>query len=159
MFEGTISQRLVEKVESIDGELDFDTVAEGIPVIVRKMIPMEEVEGYFLTLTGEKEDIALKLGDTIERVIIGIVSNVIGYVLAFVISFIVCSIVMFIIEKFCELPVLGWLNRIGGVLWGVANAYLVTSFIVLIVSFIFGADFINQTIVARIIYNIGLFTI
>ena len=157
-FDGKVSNALVEKVEKIDGEVTFEEITKGVPGIVNKLVPMGEIEEYFNTLSGNKVDIAKSVGTKIESVIISVVSNVIGYILAFVISFIICTIAILIIENIWELPVLGWLNHAAGVLWGVANAYIVTSLVVCIVALIFGNDFINGTVVAKIIYKIGLFT-
>ena len=159
MFDGKISDKLVEKVNSLDGEFTFETITEGVPGVVKKVVPMDEIEEYFSTLSGNKDEIARQIGAKIEGVLIGIVSNVIGYILAFVISFIICTIAIFVIEKFCELPVIGWLNHLGGVLWGIANAYLVASVLVCIVALIFGNEFIDGTALARILYKIGLFTL
>ena len=157
-FEGKVSGALVQKVEKIDGELTFETLTEGVPAIAKKIVPMGEIEEYFNTLSGNKVEIAEQVGTKIEDIAIGVVSNVIGYILAFILSFVICTIAILIIERVWELPVLGWLNHAAGVLWGVANAYLVTSLVVCIVALIFGNDFIESTVVARIIYKIGLFT-
>ena len=157
-FDGKVSEVLIQKVENIDGEITFESLTSGIPYLAKKLAPMDEIEGYFNTLSGNKLEIAKEVGEKIENTVIQVVSNVIGYVLAFIVSFIICSIVILIIEKVWELPVLGWLNHAAGVLWGVANAYLVTSFVVCIVALVFGNAFIEGTVVARIIYKIGLFT-
>ncbi|MBO5714817.1 MAG: CvpA family protein [Clostridia bacterium] len=157
-FDGKVSGALVEKAQKIDGELTFEALTESVPALAKKIVPMGEIEEYFNTLSGNKVDIANQIGTKIEDIAIKVVSNVIGYVLAFVLSFVICTIAILIIEKVWELPVLGWLNHAAGVLWGVANAYLVTSFVVCIVALIFGNAFIEGTVVARIIYKIGLFT-
>ena len=158
MFEGTISNRLVSYAEQSEGEFNFETVKEGIPAIVRNLVPMDEIEQKFSTLSGDKTENARVIGEQIEKIVIDVVSNVIGYVLAFIISFIICSIAIAIIVKVFELPVINWLNRLGGVFWGVANAYLTTSFLVCIIALIFGNDFVNGTVITKIIYYLGLFT-
>ena len=157
-FEGKVSSVLVEKVEEIDGEFTFEALTSGVPAIAKKLVPMDEIEEYYNTLSGNKVEIANEIGTKIENIAINVVSNVIGYVLAFVVAFIICTIAILIIENIWELPGLDWLNHAAGVLWGVANAYLVTSLVVCIVALIFGNAFIESTVVARIIYKIGLFT-
>ncbi len=158
MFEGKISDKLVSYTEQSEGEFDFEKVKEGIPAIIRNIVPMDEIEQQFSTLSGDEISKAREIGTQIEKIVINIVSNVTGYVIAFILSFIICSIAIAIIERVFELPVINWLNRLGGVFWGVANAYLTTSFIVCVIALIFGNDFVNGTIVTKAIYYIGLFT-
>lgn len=157
-FEGRISERFIEKETQMSKITDFDDLKEEIPKVLQNLLPMEELEKDFANLSGNSTDIARTMGEKIEASLIGIVSNIIGYILAFVLSFILCSIAILLLEKFFELPILGWLNRLGGVFWGLANAYLWTSFVVCIVALIFGNEFIEGTMLSRIIYYFGLFT-
>ena len=157
-IEGTVSDVLVENAEAAEGAFDFETFKNGIPSMVSNLLPMEELKNDFETLSGNKTEIARAIGEKIEDVIISIVSNAIGYVLAFVLSFIICTIAILIIEKIWEMPVLGWLNHLAGVLWGVASAYLLVSVLVCIIAVLLGNDFINSTVLTKLIYNIGLFT-
>ena len=157
-FEGTVSNRLVEKAESIEGELDFATIKDSVPAILTNFVSMDEIEKDFASLSGNKTEIAREIGKKIEGTVIDVVSNVIGYALAFVLSFIICTIAILIIEKVWEMPVLGWLNHLAGVLWGIASAYLWTSVAVCIIALIFGNEFVEGTYVTNLIYKIGLFT-
>ena len=158
MFEGKISDRLAEKAEATEGSIDFDTLKREIPAFVRNMLPMDEIEQNYENSSGDSVEKARAIGERIEEAIASVVSNIIGYVLAFILSFIICSIAILILEKIFELPVLGWLNRIGGVLWGLANAYIWVSLAVCIVVLIFGNEFIEGTILSKYIYYFGLFT-
>lgn len=158
MFEGKISSILVEKAQESGESFDFASIKDGIPAILRNIVPMDELEQHFSTLSGSSVDVARAMGEKIEALVIDVVSNVIGYILAFVISFILCTIVIFIIEKIWELPVLGWINTLGGVIWGLASAYLTTSILALAVAFIFGDSFVDGTVLTKILYNIGLFS-
>ena len=158
MFEGKISEKLVAQAEQSDGELTFETIKDGIPDIVENIVPMDEIEKDYAMLSGDKTEIANQVGEKIEGVLTVIVSNVIGYILAFVISFIICTVAIWLIGKFFEIPGLKWLNRLAGVLWGLASAYLTTSFVSCIVALIFGNGFIAETVITKFIYNIGLFS-
>ncbi len=157
-FEGTVSDKLVERAESLEGELDFAWVKESVPVVFANLVSMDELEKDFSSLSGNKTEIAREIGEKIEDAVIDVVSNVIGYVLAFVLSFIICTVAILIIQKVWEMPVLGWLNHLAGVLWGIASAYLWTSVAVCIIAWIFGNDFVEGTLITNLIYKIGLFT-
>lgn len=157
-FEGTVSDKLVEKVESVEGELDFATIKESVPSVLVNLVPMDELENEFSSLSGNKTEIAREIGKKIEGTVIDVVSNVIGYALAFVLSFVICTVAILIIQKVWEMPVLGWLNHLAGVLWGIASAYLWTSIAVCIIALIFGNEFVEGTLVTNLIYKIGLFT-
>lgn len=157
MFEGKTVAKLVERAES-NGDLTFETVRSEVPEILQNLVPMEQIEQQFNTLSGNGVDKARAIGEAIENVLINVVSNVIGYVLAFIIAFILCTVIIFIIEKLVEIPMLKWVNRIAGVLYGVVSAYFTTSTIAVVVAILFGNDFIDGTIITKFIYNIGLFT-
>ena len=157
-FEGTVSEKLVERAEATDGVLDFETVKSGVPAVLVNLLPIEELEKDFDALSGDKVEIARQIGEKIEDALVSIVSNAIGYILAFVLSFIICTIAIFVIEKVWEMPVLAWINHLGGVLWGIASAYLFASVLVCILALLLGNDFINSTVLTKLIYNIGLFT-
>lgn len=158
MFEGKISDKLVERAEKDSANFGVEQIQDELPAIVKNIIPTNEIENDFLTLSGNNVEKARAIGEKIEKTATSIVSNVLGYVIAFIVSFIVCSIGIIILEKIFSLPVLSWLNRLGGVFWGLANAYLTTSLIVCIVALVFGNDFVNGTIVTKTIYYFGLFT-
>lgn len=158
MFDGKISAKLVEQVEQGNSELTFETVKAGVPTIIQKLVPMDEMEQKFNGLSGSSLDNARAIGGYIEKTATNMVSNVIGYVLAFVLSFVICSVAIFFIEKMVEIPMLKWVNTIAGVLYGIVSAYFTTSTIAIIVAILFGYEFIDGTMVTRIIYNIGLFT-
>ena len=157
-FEGTISEKFVEKAANMPEISDFNDLKEEIPAFVQNLLPIEELEKDFADLSGNATDIARAMGEKVEGSLIGMVSSVIGYILAFVVSFIICTIAILIIEKIWEMPVLGWLNHIAGVLWGIASAYLWSSVAVFVIALIFGSEFVNGTALTRLVYNIGLFT-
>ena len=158
-FTGQITDRLVAYAEQSDGEFNVEAVNKNVPAFVQKLISMREVEESIPTISGNDTDVARAIGVQIEGMVIDLTSNITGYVIAFVLSFIFCTIAIKIIEKFWELPTLGWINHLSGILWGVANSYLVTSFIVCIVALVFGVEFIEGTALTQLIYKIGLFTL
>ena len=158
MFEGKISDKLVAKAEKDSSNFGVEQISDELPTILINIIPMDEIESDLATMSGNVTEKAKMIGEKIEGTLISLVSNVFGYAIAFVVSFIICSVGIVILEKIFSLPVLSWLNRFGGVIWGFANAYLTTSFIVCIVALIFGNDFVNGTVVTKIIYYFGLFT-
>ena len=158
IFEGKISEKLVIRAEKDFENFGIEQIKDELPPIVRNIIPMNEIENHFSTLSGNNVEKARAIGERIEKTATSIVSNVLGYVISFVVSFIICSIGIIVLEKIFSLPVLSGLNRLGGIFWGIANAYLTTSFIVCIVALIFGSDFVNGTIVTKTIYYFGLFT-
>ena len=157
-FDGVIADGMVEYAEKLEGKFDANSLEESIPTFVQNIVSMEEIRAYSETLSGDNTEVARAVGEKIENSVINIVANVTGYVMAFVISFIFCTIAIKIIEKFWELPTLGWINHLSGILWGVANSYIVTSFLVCIVALAFGSEFIDKTALAKLIYKIGLFT-
>ena len=158
MFEGKISEKLVAKAESDAANFGVEQINDELPAIVKNIIPMSEIEEYFEKLPGNSVEKAMAIGEVIEDALISVVSNVVGYMISFAIAFAICTVAIFVIDKIFTLPMLNWLNRIGGVFWGVANAYLTTSFLVCVVALIFGNDFVNSTFITKFIYYIGLFT-
>lgn len=158
MIEGRIGDKLVARAERETVSFGVDQMNEELPSIVKKILPMNEIEEYLINHSGSSSERARAIGNKIEESLVILISNILGYMIAFVISFFICSIAIFLLEKIFELPVLGWLNRVGGLFWGVANAYLVTSFLVCVVVLIFGSDFVNETFITKLIYNFGLFT-
>jgi hypothetical protein len=157
MFDGKISDKLVAQAEQVGGEFTFETVKAGIPNILQKVVPMDEIEQQFTSLSGNEVENARAIGKHIEGIVINIVSNITGYVIAFILAFIVCSIAILLIEKLVEIPSLKWLNRVAGILYGIVSAYFTTSIIAIIVAIIFGYEFIDGTIITKFIHNIGLF--
>ena len=158
MIEGKISDKLVLRAEQSGAEFNFEMLEESIPEVVKNIVPMQEIEQHFVASSGNNVEVARSTGEKIEEVLIAIASNVIGYILAFIIAFIICSFAIWLIEKFFEFPVLNWVNHLAGVFWGIASAYLVSSFIACVVALILGNEFVNGTLITRIIYNIGLFS-
>ena len=158
MLEGKISEKLVARAEQMDGEFNFEVVEEEIPTIVKNLIPMASVKQQFSTISGEKTEVASAIGTRIEGVLVNIVSNIVGYILSFIVAFTVLSVVIWLLDKFFSLPVLNVANRLAGIVWGIASAYLTTSTLVCIISLFFGNEFVNGTIVTKFIYYIGLFS-
>ena len=158
MFDGKVSDALVAQAQQGNGEFTFEAVKAGIPNTIQKLVPIDEIEQKFNTLSGSAVDNARAIGEHIENITTEIVSNIVGYVVAFILSFIICSIAIFLIQKVVEIPSLKWLNRIAGILYGIVSAYFTTSTVAIIVAILFGYEFIDGTIITRFIYNIGLFS-
>ena len=85
-------------------------------------------------------------------------SNIIGYLLAFAVSYILVTIAIAILERVCEISIIGWINHFAGILSGLANAYIICSVVVYIIELSLGVEFIEGTFLARLIHRIGLFT-
>ena len=158
MFEGKISDKLVARAEKDYENFGIEQIKDELPSFAKKMISSDTIDNEFSNLSGSNTEKARAIGEKIENTMISVVSNVVGYIIAFIISFILCTIGIFFVQKFFELPALNWLNRIGGIFWGAANAYLTTSFLAFLVALIFGNDFVNGTIITKAIHYFGLFT-
>lgn len=158
VIDGSIGDRLVAKAQSDATNFGIEQIKNELPSVVTNIVDMEAIEDYLVSQPGDSVAKARVVGDKIEEMLISIISNVMGYLVAFVISFVVCTIAIYLLEKLCKLPFLNWLNRIGGIFWGLANAYLTTSFVVCVVALILGNDFVNGTFITKAIYEIGLFT-
>lgn len=158
MVQGKVSPVLVEKASEIDGELDFDEMLKDVPAGIRSFIPFDSMESYYNSLSGNSEEIAKQLGDKIEEVAINTLSHILSYLIAFVLVYVASTVGIILLEKVAELPILSGLNKVGGAIWGICGAYITASFAVCIVVLIFGNDFVEGTLVTRIIYNYGLLT-
>ena len=158
MFEGKISTFIVDKALESEGEIDLDSLIEQLPPIAKSVVSMSMIQEYFDSTDGSTLEIAKKVGAKVERLVIRAVSKMAAYIIAFIATFIVCSIIILIIEKFCELPIISGVNKLLGLIWGLSGAYITVSVLVFFLSLFAGMDFIEGTIVSRLIYKIGLFT-
>lgn len=158
-LEGKISDAIVQKAQGLEGDIDVEQLTSSMPEAIQAFIPTEDIEEYLGSLKGEGQEMVVEFGQKVEDIAIKSLSETLSYVITFVLVFIVYSILILLIEKIFDLPVLSGLNKIGGAIWGLCSAYLFVSSAVLVVLWIFGLDFIEGTIVTRILYKIGLFTL
>ena len=157
-FAGNISEKFAQKVQQSGGSVNFDSLFDSLPQIVRNLIPKEELQKQFESFIGTSEQSAIELGTKIEEMLTSIVSTLIGCVLLFLIAFAVLSLLAFLLEKIAEAPVLKQLNFILGLLWGVACSYVVMSLITCILILFIDSSFIKATKVLQFFYDHGLFT-
>lgn len=157
-LDGKVSNILVNKAEQYGDGFTFETLTEDIPSVVKKIVPMSKIEAQFDKLSGNGVEVADKLGEKIEGVAISIISKIIAYFGTFVFAYIGCTIGVKLLEKSCEIPVVGGVNRILGFIWGAAHAYVFVSLAVCFVVLIMGGDYVEGTKITRLIYKFGLFT-
>lgn len=157
-LEDKVSAVLVQKAESAGDSLKYEDLTSGLPSIVKRVLSANGFESYFESLSGNAVDVADKLGEKIEGVAISVLSEILAYVITFVLAYVICSIAIIFVEKMFELPVLNGVNKILGSVWGLSHAYVFLSFAACVAMLLFGSDFVEGTIVTRLIYKIGLFT-
>ncbi len=157
-IEDKVSAVLVEKAESAGDSLKYEDLTSGLPSIVKKVLNARVFKSYFDSLKGSAVEVADKLGEKIENVAISVISKIMAYFITFVLAYVLCTILIIFIERIFELPVLNGLNKIFGSVWGLSHAYVFLSFAACVAMLLFGSDFVEGTIVTRLIYKIGLFT-
>lgn len=157
-IEDKVSAVLVEKAESAGDSLKYEDLTSGLPSIVEKVLNARVFKSYFDSLKGSAVEVADKLGENIENVAISVISKIMAYFITFVLAYVLCTILIIFIERIFELPVLNGVNKILGSVWGLSHAYVFLSFAACVAMLLFGSDFVEGTIVTRLIYKIGLFT-
>lgn len=157
-IEDKVSAVLVEKAESAGDSLKYEDLTSGLPSIVKKVLNARVFKSYFDSLKGSAVEVADKLGEKIENVAISVISKIMAYFITFVLAYVLCTILIIFIERLFELPVLNGVNKILGSVWGLSHAYVFLSFAACVAMLLFGSDFVEGTIVTRLIYKIGLFT-
>lgn len=158
LIEGKITQALVQKAEESGDSFDPQSLHQSLPAMAQGLISQEDIEGYFESLEGNGIELAQNIGIKIEEAVIDMLSNTLAYLLTFIGVYIICTILVLLLEKFCTLPVLNEINKILGCVWGLSIAYIVVSVTVVVLDLILGNEFIEGTVVTRVLYNIGLFT-
>ena len=157
-FDGRFAAKFAASAAGEVDKVSFESLMDTLPTFFRNIVPIEQLQEQYLSLSGGATDAASKLGETVDNALITVVSNIIGYVITFVAAFLVLSLVAWILEKFVQLPVLKQIDKLFGFFWGVACAYLWASVVVCVVGFFVDETFINSTYVFRFVYNCGLFT-
>ena len=157
-IEDKVSAALVQRAESAGDSLKYEDLTAGLPSIVKRVLNSGTFKNYFESLTGSATEVADKLGEKIENVAISILSKILAYFITFVLAYVLCTILIIFIERIFELPVLNGVNKILGSIWGLSHAYVFLSFAACVAMLLFGSDFVEGTIVTRLIYKIGLFT-
>lgn len=157
-LEDKVSNVLVQKAENMGDSFEYEELTAGLPSIVKRVLNSRIFKGYFESLTGSAVQVADKLGEKIENVAISIISKIMAYFITFVFAYVLCTIMIVFIERVFELPVLNGVNKFLGSIWGISHAYVFVSFAACFAMFLFGSDFIEGTIITRLIYKFGLFT-
>lgn len=157
-FSGNISEKLVQKVQQGGESVNFDTLFDSLPQIVKNLVSRDDLRDQFDSFVGSGEQSAVSIGTKIEESLISIVSTLIGCILLFIIVFALLSLAAFLLGKIAEAPVLKQMNFLLGLLWGVASSYVLMSLITCILMFFVDSAFINETKVLQFFYIHGLFT-
>ena len=158
MVHGKVTAILVERAEKTGELFDFDAVLKSMPPLVKNVLPMERIENYFDSLSGEPIEVARKLGASIEYSLIDFFAKTVAYIGTFIVMYLLCTLVIFLLEKCVEIPAFKGLNRVMGVFWGLSLAYVTLSFLVCVVTVWLGRTFVLGTYLTRMIYKFGLFT-
>lgn len=158
MIDGKVSAILVNKAEAYGSDLTFEALTEDVPGIVKKVVPMSKIEAQFDRLTGSATDIADSLGGKIEGVAISLISKIMAYFGTFVCAYIGCTIGVKLLEKSSKLPVIKGFDKVLGFIWGATHAYVFVSLAVCAVVFVMGGDYVEGTVITRLVYKFGLFT-
>lgn len=158
MFEGRVSEVLVEAAKGSADGLDVSSVMDNLPFPLNNIVSSEQVELYLSSSSENAVELAESVGSQVEETLIATVSDIISYIAIFLISFVVCTVAIIVLDGIFKLPVLNMINKAMGCLLGASYAYLFVSVAVCLASLIFGVDTIGGTLVTKIIYQIGLFT-
>lgn len=156
-FDGKISSQFVSAVTQ-GGEATSQSLVDSLPIYFRNLLPADAINKQFADFSGGAQELAVSLGKTVENALVSVISSVIGYAITFLAMFLLFSLVVLILEKFVELPVLKQINKVLGLAWGVAYAYLFVSIAVCIIGFFVDESFVASTYVLRFFNSIGLFT-
>lgn len=158
MVEGKISSALVERAQQSGESLDVDSLLSGIPEPFSGLLPTDTVRGYFEETEAQGVEAAREVGLRIEDSLIGVISSVASYVIVFIIAFLLCTVGVWLLDKLFKLPVLNGINKTLGFVLGAFNAYFYLSALVCLAVLILGGDFVEGTVITKIIWRIGLFT-
>lgn len=158
MIEGKISDALVQKAEESGEQFDLDALLEGIPEPFSGLLPTDTVRGYLEESEAEGVEAAREVGENIENKLIGVISSVVSYVAVFILAFLFCTVGAWLLDKIFKLPVLKQINKALGFVLGAFNAYFYLSALACLAVIMLGGDFVEGTLLTKIIWRIGLFT-
>ena len=157
-FDGLITTKFVETAQEAGDNFNFDAISEKFPEVADGLISMIDKDGGLSSFKGTGVEFAREFGTRLENLLINIVANVITYLALWLILLIVLSIVLKILEKSIKIPALKKGDHILGFVWGTLSAYIESSVLVALISLIKGPGFFAGTVVAKFIYENGLFT-
>lgn len=158
MIEGKISDALVQKAEESGEQFDLDALLEGIPEPFSGLLPTDTVRGYLEESEAEGVEAAREVGENIENKLIGVISSVASYVAVCILAFLFCTVGAWLLDKIFKLPVLKQINKALGFVLGAFNAYFYLSALACLAVIMLGGDFVEGTLLTKIIWRIGLFT-
>jgi len=129
------------------------------------------IRGFFRGLIKELSSIAGVLtgfycgytyyGDVAKRLAVWIhnqaYSNILGFLLIFCCVFIIISVLGVIIKYLMNIAFLGWIDRIGGIIFGVVKAVLISSILLIVLTAFLpkGASLISESVLSPRVSHIA----
>ena len=157
-MEGKISTAIVEKIGDVGESFDASMIEEQLPPIAKNILQMADFDDAIFNTDATGMTAIVDISNGIEEVIMRVTSYAITYVAIFIVISILLAIASKLLEKLGELPLIKTANKILGFVWGAVSAYIEMSFIVALLPLFTGVEFIEQTVVAKWIYENGLFS-
>ena len=157
-MEGKISTAIVEQVGDVGENFDASLIEEQLPSTVKNILQMANFDDAIFNTNATGMTAIVDISNGIEEVIMRVTSYAITYVAIFIVISILLAIASKLLEKLGELPLIKTANKILGFVWGAVSAYIEMSFIVALLPLLKGVEFIEQTVVAKWIYENGLFS-
>lgn len=156
-FENTITPQFVEAAKRGGENFNMEAIMSQLPDAAKGVMSMIN-DGSLSNFEGNGVELAYELGNKLEGLIINIVSYIMTYSLLSILLFVLVTILFKVLEKIVQIPILDQSNHILGCVWGVVTAYIQVSFIVFILPFLTGIEFIQGTYFSRFMYEFGLFS-
>lgn len=148
----TIAEQIEEYLEKNEGSSDIDKESRSGQ---KEFLENVGFPSYLSGVLGDNNNIeffdALKVDSFypyIATYLATVIINILSYFITFVVVWLILHMVAGILKGIGELPVLRLLNRIGGMLFGVAKALLVVSLFLLLVTMLSSTDF-GRLVVAQ----------
>lgn len=141
---------------------DFQNVLE------RYGVGLEKISDSLRGLVGVGENEVNNIAERIAEPTSSILSSAIAFILIFIAALIVLKLITLLLDAIFKLPVLSGINRVLGVLFGIAEAGLVASVLavvlyVLVTSLgaispsLFGKQVVDNTVICKFLVEDGLF--
>ena len=152
-----VFEKVYQKFSDIAAEVTataeggIDALVEKIPEAFRGYLDLETVDP-----TAEINALVEEWSHTVADSISKVIATVIGYVLLFILAFIVLTVVIFIVGKLAKLPVLKTVDKVLGLVVGIASGALAVLFVAVVLSAILGV--IGQTEVVEASFMLRLFS-
>ncbi len=127
--------------------LNVESAMEAVPAFLRTA----EMEAALANATGSGEELVASMAQSIATPITNLVSNIVGYALVFVAAIILLGIAAKILDGVVSaLPIVGTLNTVLGIIWGVLVAGIVLLAVSSVIKVFFANDpFYTESVVIR----------